>query len=74
MNPQRTSLPQPEQTGEPNVKNSADPIVTHMLELTTDELQRLPQLLPSMAFTDEGQAALESILKKISILRTGIAP
>jgi hypothetical protein len=45
-----------------------------MLELTTDELQRLPQLLPSMAFTDEGQAALESILKKISILRTGIAP
>jgi len=72
MNPQRTSLPGPEHTGEPNA-----PKVSHMLELTPEELERLHKALElfrlwATLHRPPNRPDVNSILKKVSDLRTGI--
>ncbi len=66
--PQRTSLPEPEQTGEPNA--SKKPVeVSYMLELTLDELLGLDKMLRRFFFNRAHP--LKAIRAKLANLRKG---
>lgn len=74
MNPQRTSLPEPEQSREPSKKSIE---VSYMLELTADELERLRRALQlfriwSTLHRPPNRPLVEGLLKKIADLLTGI--